>query len=120
MNQKELLDFAEKTFKECLALMRQKNSDYTNVEKNNDAFRNFTLGEYYNVLSTEQGLWCRLSDKFSRLTKFISSGDMQVKSESVKDTCVDAINYFVLLLAYVSSKQKKNEEDSGKAAFHLA
>lgn len=107
MNQKELIEFAETTFKECLQLMKDKNSDYANTDKSNNAFLNLSLGEHYNVIDTEKAMWVRLSDKFSRLSTFLSSGNFNVKTESVKDTLLDTINYNLLLLAYIESKKAK-------------
>jgi len=105
MNQEQLLEYAEKTFKHVLQVMREKNEDYTDASKSNNAFRNFELGEYYGVGSTELGFWYRLSDKFSRLSTFFSSGKLSVKNESVTDTIADMIGYLALLKAYLDSKK---------------
>jgi hypothetical protein len=54
----------------------------------------------------------RLTDKMSRLSSFVRAGKMHVKDESFKDTCIDVINYMILLAAYINSKdqeQKKKE-----------
>lgn len=107
MNQKELLDFTEKTFKELLDILKKKNQDYTNSSKDVNAFKNFCLIEHYNVGTVEQGFFSRLSDKFSRLATFISAGELHVKNESVEDTLKDLANYSILLLAYIESKKPK-------------
>ena len=47
----------------------------------------------------------RLTDKMSRLSSFIESGKLHVSNETVMDTCVDVINYMVLLSAYLKEKE---------------
>ena len=52
---------------------------------------------------------CRLTDKMSRLSSFLRSGKMQVTDESFNDTCIDVINYMVLLVAYMREKEESKE-----------
>lgn len=112
MTQKELIEFQEKTFSNLLSLLKSKNDDYTNNvgNKNNDALKNFKLVEHYDVCTTEQGMFARMSDKFSRLASFISSGTLSVKEEAVEDTLKDLIGYSVLFLTYLDEKNKNNKE----------
>lgn len=112
MTQEELFKFQEKTFADLLALMKQKNNDYTNNagHHNNDALKNFKLVEHYNVCTVEQGMFARMSDKMSRLASFISSGTLSVKGESVADALKDLVGYSVLLLAHLEEKRLNNIE----------
>ena len=43
----------------------------------------------------------------SRLSSFVHSGKMNVADESFNDTCVDVINYMVLLAAYIKDKDAR-------------
>lgn len=49
----------------------------------------------------------RLTDKMSRLSTFITTGEFKVKDEALRDTILDIINYSVILYAYTQS-QKNN------------
>jgi len=51
----------------------------------------------------------RLTDKMSRLSSFVRAGKMNVKDESFMDTCVDVINYMVLLAAYLKDKESQSK-----------
>ena len=62
------------------------------------------------ICKTEQGFMVRLTDKMSRLSSFIHAGKMNVQDESFMDTCVDVINYMVLLAAYLKEKENSNNK----------
>ena len=98
----------------ALELMEQKNADYTNsaedIEPN--CFANFTRCEDMGVCTTEQGFLVRMTDKLSRLSTFVTSGELKVKDESVKDTVLDLINYSVLFLAYLQQEGKYKDTSS--------
>jgi hypothetical protein len=49
----------------------------------------------------------RLTDKMSRLSSILESGNNHVKDESFEDTMVDVINYIVLLSAYRQDQRIK-------------
>ena len=85
---------------EALALMRVKNRDYG---ANEDPFRNF---HKHGAL----GIMVRLDDKIARLESFMEKGFNAVKSESVRDTIIDGINYLVLLYAYMESRGMLDED----------
>jgi len=89
----------------ALNLMKKKNADYAGSGGGNP-FANFTRVENMGICKTEQGFLVRLTDKMSRLSSFIQNGKMHVEDESFNDTCIDIINYIVLLQAYISQKDK--------------
>lgn len=89
----------------ALDLMKKKNADYAGSGGGNP-FVNFTRVENMGICKTEQGFLVRLTDKMSRLSSFVHNGKMHVEDESFNDTCIDIINYVVLLQAYVSQKDK--------------
>lgn len=107
MTREELLQFHEEITKEARALMSLKNRDYAGNE-GTEPFANFTRVEAMGICKTEQGFMVRLTDKMSRLSSFIHSGKMNVQDESFMDTCVDVINYMVLLAAYLKEKEAAN------------
>jgi hypothetical protein len=112
MTRDELLDFHNDLCKQARDLMSLKNRDYAGNE-GIEPFANFTRVESMGICKTEQGFMVRLTDKMSRLSSFIRAGKMHVADESFKDTCIDVINYMVLLSAYIADKnnnETKKEE----------
>jgi hypothetical protein len=107
MTRDELLKFHEEITKEARELMSKKNRDYAGKE-GVEPFANFTRVESMGICKTEQGFMVRLTDKMSRLSSFIHAGKMNVQDESFMDTCVDVINYMVLLAAYLKDKDAEN------------
>ena len=106
MTRDELLKLHEQITKEARDLMSLKNRDYAGND-GLEPFANFTRVESMGICKTEEGFLVRLTDKMSRLSSFVRSGKMNVKDESFRDTCVDVINYMVLLVAYMKDKEEK-------------
>ena len=107
MTRDELLAFHAELCAEARDLMSLKNRDYAGKE-GTEPFANFTRVESMGICKTEQGFMVRLTDKMSRLSSFVRAGKMNVKDESFMDTCVDVINYMVLLAAYLKDKDAEN------------
>jgi len=108
MTREELLQYHAELCAQARDLMSLKNRDYAGNE-GTEPFANFTRVEAMGICKTEQGFLVRLTDKMSRLSSFIRSGKMNVKDESFNDTCVDIINYMVLLSAYLKDKEAQNK-----------
>ena len=108
MTRDELLDYHKTICTEARDLMSLKNRDYAGNE-GLEPFANFTRVEAMGICKTEQGFMVRLTDKMSRLSSFVRAGKMHIKDESFKDTCVDVINYMVLLAAYLKDKESNKE-----------
>jgi hypothetical protein len=108
MTRDELLKFHEEITKQARELMSLKNRDYAGNE-GVEPFANFTRVEAMGICKTEQGFMVRLTDKMSRLSSFVRAGKMNVKDESFMDTCVDVINYMVLLAAYLKDKESQSK-----------
>jgi hypothetical protein len=104
MTREELLAFHAQLCTEARELMSKKNRDYAGKD-GTEPFANFTRVESMGICKTEQGFMVRLTDKMSRLSSFIHSGKMNVQDESFMDTCVDVINYMVLLAAYLQEQE---------------
>ena len=98
-----LLQRHEEICKEARRLMRAKNSDYG---ADDDPFRNFrSFGAY--------GILVRLSDKLARIRGYVERGKFEVADEKINDTCIDAINYVILLQAILEFGDECN---GGKTA----
>jgi hypothetical protein len=108
MTRDELLKFHEEITKQARELMSKKNRDYAGKE-GVEPFANFTRVESMGICKTEQGFMVRLTDKMSRLSSFVHAGKMNVQDESFMDTCVDVINYMVLLAAYLKDKESQSK-----------
>jgi hypothetical protein len=106
MNYADFTAQYNKALKDMADTCKKKNADYTGDQ---DPFRNFALVEKLGIASTEQGFMTRMADKLSRLSTFISKGQLQVKDESVQDTLLDLANYCVLLSVYLTSKNEKTK-----------
>ena len=105
MTRDELLQFHGELCKAARDLMSLKNRDYAGKD-GVEPFANFTRVEAMGICKTEQGFMVRLTDKMSRLSSFVRAGKMHIKDESFKDTCVDVINYMVLLAAYLKEQEE--------------
>ena len=81
----------EQLCEQARGLMKLKNTDYATSA---DPLRNFRTFE-------ELGILVRMSDKLARLRTFCENKQLAVKSESVRDTILDVVNYAVLLHGYL-------------------
>jgi hypothetical protein len=71
--------------------MREKNADYAGSQ---DPFANFKLTEAARLCSAQQGILIRMLDKVSRLSTH--AGGQALKTDSMKDSVIDIINYAIL------------------------
>jgi hypothetical protein len=78
-------------------IMKAKNHDYAGSA---DPFANFTIVEQIGLASTEVGMMTRMTDKVSRIAKYLASGELKVKDEDCGQTLLDLANYCLLLYAY--------------------
>jgi len=110
----KFLAFAHSFYEEAISLMAKKNQDYANSE---DPLKNFRLVEHLGVVNTDKAIFVRLSDKFSRLAKFVKTGSFAVEDEKVRDTLLDLCNYAVFLAYYyseINEEQATIEDDLEK------
>lgn len=113
MNRKQLLQLHEDMSNRSRTTMEAKNSDYAdeaedmvfgNLDLIEALFPSFTLSR----LTTEVGIVIRMGDKLKRLATGVQRA-YKVNDESFEDTCLDLINYSILLLA----KHKSRQPDGG-------
>jgi len=110
MNRKEFKKFQADFFNEAHNLMARKNADYaTGGDEEADAFANFQKVIHYDIgVSMEAGVFTRLLDKISRLSKLMKEGyEQQVTDESIKDTSIDIANYASIICAMVLERNNK-------------
>ncbi len=86
-------------------IMEQKNNDYSG-SSGQTPFANFEVAEQMKICKTETGFQIRIGDKFMRLVTFCQDGTLRVDNESAEDSCLDIINYMILLAAYIDSKRE--------------
>ena len=103
MKLEEFKKLSEQFTSDMHRILDDKGHDYAGAD---DRFFNFRLCESFG-LPTWKGIIVRLSDKFSRIMQAAKNdGELQVKDESLYDTCVDLANYALLLYgAYLDGKK---------------
>ncbi len=102
----EFIEFHKEACSQMHEICKAKNADYAGAKGGADAFANFRMVEHFGVASVEQGLFTRMSDKFSRISTFLQRGSFKVSDENAQDTLLDFANYCILLAAYLSDKGK--------------
>lgn len=122
MRRDELLQNMKRSFERCLGICARKNADYAHSE---DAWGNLGLvealfpgiftdqdGRLVNAISKEQGVIVRLADKLQRLAG-ATYKSLEVKDESVDDTCDDTIIYAAILKAMFAERRGDREIKKG-------
>ena len=95
----ELLDQAKQ-------LHSAKNHDYAGDK---DPLANFNASL---ELGVEPWLGCavRMTDKWQRFTNFVRSGELKVKSESIKDTLIDLTVYCLIEIVLIEDRDNAIKE----------
>lgn len=102
MRQKDFVEHIENTYRECVAIVKNKNQDYA---REDDPWRNFRFSRLVGV-SVKKAILVRITDKIARINNIIDKdGEHAVKDETVQDTCLDCINYLAILLAYLDNEK---------------
>ena len=110
MNRDELLAFHKEFCEKTLAVMEAKNHDYAG-SSGDDPFANFRAVELLGLCSKEKGVLVRMLDKFQRLKNFEEAGRLAVAGEGPLDTCLDTVNYAILLAAMITEKAGENQKE---------
>ena len=108
MNRARFLTMHKELCDEARSLSERKNHDYSGGKDDTHPFLNFTRCEAMGICKTEAGIMVRLTDKMSRLSTFITTGEFKVKDEALRDTILDIVNYAIILYSYTQS-QKSND-----------
>lgn len=99
MNQKQYIKEFEKVLSSMLSIVIQKNKDYA-WNENINAFKNLQLVDKLGIITTEQWILTRMTDKFSRIITLLHQ-ENNVKDEKIEDTLIDLANYSIILLLYI-------------------
>ena len=83
-------------------ITKAKNADYTG--KGADPFANFRAVNVAGI-STAQGFFTRIADKYMRLAGFVKNQTLEVKDESVEDTLLDMANYCILMVCEMRDRK---------------
>lgn len=110
MTKKEYMEFHKSLCDRMMEITKAKNSDYTGT--GDDPFANFRVVEEISqgAVSVEAGFLTRMSDKFSRISSFVSGKKLLVKDESVQDTLLDLSNYCLLMIGYIKDSQEREAQ----------
>jgi|SRR5579885_2116077 len=107
MTKQEFLSSLARNFERAMKLAEDKNADYASQE---DPFRNFRKTSEIAGLTVEQGILVRLGDKISRISNLLRTKESRVKSESIEDTIIDAMNYLNIMLTWIQSQEPKDTD----------
>ena len=100
MNKSEFFSGIEKTFSECLEIVKKKNLDYAGEEP----FKNFRSASVIGV-DFKKAILVRVLDKISRISNCLDR-EVAVKDEQVEDTIKDAINYLAILRESIKEAER--------------
>lgn len=109
MNRSTLLALHSELCDEARGLSERKNHDYSGGKDDSHPFLNFTRCESMGICKTEAGILVRMTDKMSRLSTFVTTGEFKVKDEALRDTVLDIMNYAIILYAYTQSQKVTHE-----------
>lgn len=95
------LSFLERETSSILAIMKNKNKDYT---AGGGPFANFEQAKDFGV-EPLLGLSLRLGDKFKRVQSYFKNQSLSVESEGIEDAYRDIIGYSLIALAMIHEKK---------------
>jgi hypothetical protein len=98
-------DTLDSTHAKLRTTLASKNHDYAGGD---DEFSNFDQIERLTngKVSSELGIFTRMSDKMSRLGNLLTGAGAQVQDESIDDTLDDLIGYTVILKARRAARKQ--------------
>lgn len=97
-----MIPYYDGIVKRAKAICKKKNADYSEEK---DPFSNFRLSEHAGLSTTEEAILMRILDKTARVIQVFRKGN-RVEDETIDDTCLDLINYWVIFLSYQAVKRK--------------
>lgn len=96
MNRDEFIDNLAENCDDALSIVQNKNQDYA---ADDDPFQNFRMVEDAGLMSLEEGIAVRMSDKMQRVFNLLDE-EAAVDDESLEDTLLDLMNYANILLTH--------------------
>lgn len=123
MRTEDLLSFHKATCERLRQIMRAKNADYaTNGNGEEDALKNFRAAEQISggAINTTHGIVQRMMDKVMRVVNLASRPDHapMVANEPLTDAIDDAINYLIILKAYLRESSEEDHEYTSEGSEH--
>lgn len=103
MTKLELQEYVLAMTDKMRATCAAKQTDYTGGSES--PFANFVDSAAGAGITPVQGMLVRMGDKMARLKSFSQRGILEVKDESLEDTCMDLATYALLLAAFVKSEK---------------
>jgi len=102
MEREEFHEYLNENVEDDLEVLDKKNRDYS---KGDDPFQNFKQVEEEGLVSVEEGIAVRISDKFQRLVTLIEKDEASVRDETMADTLSDLRNYANILQVYLEHEK---------------
>lgn len=103
MNRKQFISELAENCDDDLQIVQKKNQDYADGE---DPFQNFRMVEDAGLMSVEEGIAVRMSDKMQRVFNLIDSErEAAVDDESLEDTLSDLRNYANILQVFIEEER---------------
>jgi len=84
--------------KKDIEIVKNKNGDYADCE---DPFQNFRMVEDSGLMTVEEGIAVRMSDKMQRIFNLLDK-EAEVDDETLEDTLSDLRNYANILQVYLN------------------
>jgi len=85
--------------KKDMEIVEAKNSDYA---QGFDPFQNFKMVEDAGLMTVEEGIAVRMSDKLQRIFNLLDKDEAEVDDETLEDTLSDLRNYANILQVYLN------------------
>ena len=101
MERDEFMSGLAGNFDDALKIVERKNMDYADGA---DPFQNFRMVENTGLVSVEQGIAVRMTDKMQRIINLLED-EPEVADESLEDSLLDLINYSNIMLLYLKEER---------------
>lgn len=101
MNREDFVNHLKQNMRNDLEIVQAKNQDYADGA---DPFQNFRMVEDAGLMSVEEGIAVRMSDKMQRIFNLLDS-EAAVEDESIADTLSDLRNYANILQVYLKKEK---------------
>lgn len=96
-----LIRFHAETCRAARLLMMVKSRSYAT---NDNPLANFEVQDTLGLADVPTGILCRMGDKYARLIRMAIYGETD-HMDSIRDACVDMLNYSILLLFHLTAQE---------------
>lgn len=103
MNREQFINKLAENCDNDLQIVQKKNQDYA---QGDDPFQNFRMVDDAGLMTVEEGIAVRMSDKMQRAFNLIDSDeDAAVDDERLEDTLSDLRNYANILQVFIEEER---------------